>query len=256
MLLLVRTVVEAPDKGWGAPVTVASFAIVAALLALFVTIERRSAQPLVRLGILRSAPLVRANLGGMALFGSYFGFQFVGTLYLQAVNGWSAIETALAFLPAGLLVAVFSPRLGPLVDRFGTQKIITAGTASLLAGYLLFLRLGDSPSYVGLMLPTMLLLGAGFALMFPSLNIQAVAGVADHEQGLASGLLNTSFQVGGAVGLAIVSAVVSSVDPASLMDAFRPAVAVSAGIAAIGLVISASSLVAPAVRSRLAAEAG
>jgi predicted MFS family arabinose efflux permease len=192
----------------------------------------------------------------MALFGGYFGFQFVGTLYLQSVNGWSALETALAFLPAGLLVAVFSPRLGPLVDRFGTARIIAAGAVSLLAGYLLFLRLDGSPSYIGLMLPTMLLLGTGFALSFPALNIQAVAGVADHEQGLASGLLNTSFQVGGAIGLAIVSAVVSSVDPADMIDAFRPAVAVSAGIAALGLLIAGSALVAPAVRGRLAAEAG
>jgi EmrB/QacA subfamily drug resistance transporter len=256
MLLLVRTVVEAPDEGWGSAVTVSSFAIVAALLALFVTIERRSAAPLVRLGILRSGPLLRANLGGMALFGGYFGFQFVGTLYLQSVNGWSALETALAFLPAGLLVAVFSPRLGPLVDRFGTARIIAAGAVSLLAGYLLFLRLDGSPSYIGLMLPTMLLLGTGFALSFPALNIQAVAGVADHEQGLASGLLNTSFQVGGAIGLAIVSAVVSSVDPADMIDAFRPAVAVSAGIAALGLLIAGSALVAPAVRGRVAAEAG
>jgi predicted MFS family arabinose efflux permease len=171
------------------------------------------------------------------------------------VNGWSALETALAFLPAGLLVAVFSPRLGPLVDRFGTPRIIALGGVSLLAGYLLFLRLGDSPSYVGLMLPTMLLLGTGFALLFPALNIQAVAGVADHEQGLASGLLNTSFQVGGAVGLAVVSAVVSSVDPASMIDAFRPAVAVSAGIAALGLAVAGSALL-PAARARLATEAG
>ncbi len=144
------------------------------------------------------------------LFGSYFGFQFVATLYLQTMNGWSAIETALAFLPAGLLVAVFSPRLGALMDRFGTQRIIAAGSASLLLGYLLFLR-WTAPDVPGLMLPTMLLLGTGFALMYPALNIQAVAGVPDHEQGLASGLLNTSFQVGGAIGLAIVSAIVSSV---------------------------------------------
>jgi MFS family permease len=256
MLLLVRTVVEAPDTGWGSPTTIASFAIVAALLATFVTIERRTPQPLVRLGILRSGPLVRANLSGMILFGSYFGFQFVGTLYLQTLHGWSALETALAFLPGGLLVAVFSPRLGGLIDRFGTQKIIAAGTASLLVGYLLFLRFDDSPSFLGLMLPTMLFLGGGFALMYPSLNVQAVAGVADHEQGLASGLVNTSFQVGGAVGLAIVSAIVSSVGPAEMMDAFRPAIAVSAGLAALGLLIAGSAALAPAIRGRLAAEAG
>jgi MFS family permease len=254
MLLLVRTVVEAPGKGWGSAITVGSFALVAALLALFVTIEVRSTAPLVRLGILRSAPLLRANLGAAILAGSYFGFQFVATLYLQAMNGWSAIETALAFLPAGLLVAFGAPRLGPLVDRFGTARLIAAGVVSLLAGYVLFLRLGDSPSYVGLMLPTMLLLGTGFALMFPSLNIQATAGVADHEQGLASGLLNTSFQVGGAVGLAAVSAVVSSSGAVPTLDAFQSAITVPIALAVIGLVVAATAFAAP-VRERVLARA-
>jgi MFS family permease len=254
MLLLVRTVVEAPDKGWGSAITVASFGVVAALLALFVTIERRSRAPLVRLGILRSGPLLRANLGAMILAGSYFGFQFVATLYLQSMNGWSAIETALAFLPAGLLVAFGAPRLGPLVDRFGTARLIAAGVVSLLAGYVLFLRLGDSPSYVGLMLPTMLLLGGGFALMFPSLNIQATAGVADHEQGLASGLLNTSFQVGGAVGLAAVSAVVSASGTVPTLDGFQSAIVVPITLAVIGLVVAGTAFAAP-VRERVLARA-
>jgi MFS family permease len=255
MLLLVRTVVEAPTKGWGSAITVVSFALVAALLATFVAIERRSSAPLVRLGILRSAPLVRANLGGMLLFGSYFGFQFVTTLYLQAANGWSAIETALAFLPAGLLVAVGAPRLGPLVDRFGTARIIAVGSLSLLIGYALFLRLGDAPSYAALMLPTIVPLGIGFALMFPSLNIQAVAGVADHEQGLASGLLNTSFQVGGAVGLAVVTAVVSSGSGGipSVND-FQSAIVVSIALAVVAVLVAASGLVAP-VRARVLARA-
>jgi EmrB/QacA subfamily drug resistance transporter len=256
MLLLVRTVVEAPDEGWGSPMTIGAFAVVAALLATFITIEQRSSHPLVRLGIFRSAPLLRANLGAMALAGSYFGFQFVGTLYLQTMNGWTALETALAFLPAGLLVALGAMRLGPLVDRFGTARIITVGMVSLLAGYLLFLRLDDSPSYLALMLPTMLLLGVGFALCFPALNIQAVAGVSDHEQGLASGLLNTSFQVGGAVGLAIVAAIVSnntgtSADAATMLDGFRPAIGVSAVVAVLGLLVAASAFASP-VRDRLA----
>src|SRR6478736_6454081 len=120
MLLLVRTIVEAPDQGWASPQTIAAFAVSAILLTLFVAIERRSPAPLVRLGILRSSSLVRANLGMMTMFGAYVGFQFVMTLYLQTLNGWSAIETALAFLPAGLLVALLSTRLGPIVDRIGT----------------------------------------------------------------------------------------------------------------------------------------
>jgi predicted MFS family arabinose efflux permease len=254
MLLLVRTVVEAPSEGWGSTVTVASFAIVAALVATFVTIERRSAAPLVRLGILRSGPLLRANIAGMLLFGGYFGFQFVGTLYLQTLNGWSALETALAFLPAGMLVAFGAPRIGPLVDRFGTSRLIALGALSLLAGYALFLRLDGTPSYVGLMLPTMLLLGIGFALTFPATNIQAVAGVADHEQGLASGLLNTSFQIGGAVGLAVISAVVSSGGGgAPTLDDFQSAIPVVVGVAVVGLAIAASALALPPREPELAA---
>jgi EmrB/QacA subfamily drug resistance transporter len=239
MLLLVRTVVEAPATGWGDPVTVGSFALVAALLAAFVAIERRAPQPLVRLGILRSGSLVRANLGMAALFGAYVGFQFVGTIYLQTVHGWSAVETALAFLPGGILVAVGSPRLGPLVDRFGTARIIAVGALAAVVGYALFLRLDSSPSFIDLMLPTMLLIGTGFALQFPTLNIQGTAGVADHEQGLASGLVNTSFQLGGAIGLAIVTAVVST---SATLDSFRTAIGVVTGIAALGLVIAIAGL--------------
>jgi MFS family permease len=243
MLLLVRTIVEAPNNGWGAPETLGGLALAAALLGAFVGIERRSANPLVRLGILRSAPLVRANLGMMTMFGAYIGFQFVGTLYLQSVLGWSPVETALAFLPGGLLVAFGSPRLGPLVDRFGTARIIAAGSAAFLVGYALFNRIGDSFSYAGLFLPTMLLIGVGFALCFPAFNMQATAGIANHEQGLASGLVNTSLQVGGAIGLAISTAVISAnsggaTQGTALMDGFQPAIGVVTGIAAIGLVVA------------------
>ena len=252
MLLLVRTVVEAPEVGWSDPVTVGSFALVVALLVAFVAIELRVPQPLVRLGILRSGPLVRANLGMAAMFGAYLGFQFVGTLYLQTMHGWSPVEAALAFLPGGILVALGSPRIGPLIDRFGTARLIAVGMALFVAGYALFLRFDGSPSFVALMLPTMLLIGAGFALSFPSQNIQAVAGIPDHEQGLASGLVNTSLQLGGAIGLAVVTAVVSG---EVSLDAFRPAIAVVTGFAALGLLVALVGLI-PAARERLAPAEG
>jgi MFS family permease len=243
MLLLVRTVVEAPDTGWGAPETLGGLLLVAILMAAFVAIELRAAHPLVRLGILRSGPLVRANVGMFAVFGAYLSFQFVGTLYLQTYLGWSAIETALAFLPGGLLVAFGAPRIGPLVDRYGTARIIFVGATLFVIGYALFLRVGESFSYVGIFLPTMLLIGTGFALTFPALNIQATAGVADHEQGLASGLVNSSLQVGGAVVLAISTAVMSAnagsgAGAEALLDGFQPAIAVVTGIAAVGLVVA------------------
>jgi MFS family permease len=247
MLLLVRTVVRAPDVGWGSGETLISFAIAIALLSAFVAIERRAAQPLVRLGILRSASLRRANLGAMAVFGAYVGFQFVATLYMQTLLGWSALAMAFAFLPAGLIVAFGAPRIGALADRFGTERIIVVGGIAFVIGYALFLRIDESSTYAAVMLPTMLLLGTGFALTFPSLNIQATAGVANEEQGLASGLVSTSFQVGGAVVLAVVSAIVTSqtgsaTDAASLLDGYRPAIAVVTLVAALGLLVGLTGI--------------
>jgi MFS family permease len=241
MLLLVRTIVEAPNSGWGSPQTFGGLVLAILLLAAFVGIERRSANPLVRLGILRSAPLLRANVGMMTMFGAYIGFQFVGTLYLQSVLGWSPLEMALAFLPAGLIVAFGSPRLGPLVDRYGTGRIIVAGSIAFLVGYALFLRIGDPFSYAAIFLPTILLIGVGFGLSFPAFNMQATAGIANEEQGLASGLVNTSLQVGGALGLAISSAVISAnsggaTQGAALMDGFQAAIGVVTAISALGLI--------------------
>src|SRR5581483_3991593 len=152
----------------------------------------------------------RANVTAMVVFGSYVGLQFVSTLYLQALLGWSPIVTALAFLPGGLIVAFASPRVGPLADRFGTEKVIAVGLAAFVIGYALMLRIHDTLTYASVFLPTMVLIGIGFALCFPMMNIQATAGVADHEQGVASGLVQTSFQVGGAIVLAVVTAIVSS----------------------------------------------
>jgi MFS family permease len=243
LLVLVRGVVEAPNKGWGSIATIGSFAVAAALLTLFVTIERRTAQPLVRLGILRSGHIVRANLGAMAIAGCYFGFQFVATLFLQAQLGWSALETALAFLPAGLLVAFGSPRIGALVDRFGTGRLIAAGFVAFVAGYALFLPIDDTPVYSVAILPTIILVGLGFVLTFGPLNMQATMGVGDHEQGLASGLVQTSFQVGGAVVLAVVSAILSSNAGGNFLDALHPSLAVVTGVALLGLAAAASGLV-------------
>jgi MFS family permease len=244
MLLLVRTVVRAPDAGWTSATTLISFAVAVGLLAAFIAIEQRTKHPLVRLGILRQGHIVRANLGAMATAGSYFGFQFIGTLYFQSVLGWSALETALAFLPAGLLVAFGSTRVGPLVNRFGTAPLIAIAFTSFAAGYALFLRADLSPTYVTMILPTMVLIGIGFALGFPSFNMQGTTGVADHEQGLASGLINTSFQVGGAITLAIVSAVIGDdgANGAQFLHDSHTAVGVVTGVAALGLVSALSGL--------------
>ena len=248
MLLLVRTVVSAPGSGWGSAQTAGGFVLSALLLAAFVVIEQRTSHPLVRLGILRSGSLLRANLAAMALFGGYVGFQFIGTLYMQSLLGWSAVETALAFLPAGLVVVIGSTRIAPIINRFGTPRLLVAAFVSFVVGYALFLPVSAHPLYAAAILPTMLLLGVGFAIGFPSLNIQATSGVEDHEQGLASGLLNTAFQLGGAIGLAVVSAVVTSATGSGaasgdLLHGYRAGIAVTVGVAGAGLLASLAGVV-------------
>jgi MFS family permease len=247
MLLLVFTVVQAPEVGWGSARTLLSFLAVAALLSVFVRIEQRSPSPLIRLGVLRSGSQIRAQLGAMTFFGSYVGFQFLVTLYMQSLLGWSALHTALAFLPAGALVALSATKMGAVVDRFGTPRLLVAGFALMVVGYALFLQVDLDPVYAAAILPTMLLIGAGVALVFPSLNIQATNGVDDHEQGMVSGLLNTSVQVGGAIFLAIVTAVVAansseSTSPQAVLDSYRPGLLVVTAIALAGLLITATGL--------------
>jgi EmrB/QacA subfamily drug resistance transporter len=240
MLLLVFTLVEAPTAGWTSARTLGSLVGAAVFLALFVVQERRTAAPLVRLGILRSGSLVRANLAAMSLFGAWIGFQFITTLYLQQLRGWSPLDTGLAIFPTGVLVATLAPRIAPLVARFGVTKLIVTGLIASVVAYALFLPIGLHSGYVAAMLPTFLLAGLGFALSFGPLNIAATNGIAPEEQGLAGGLLNTSFQFGGALVLAVVTAVYnasrgSGGSQQALLDGFRPAVGVSLVVAAIGV---------------------
>jgi EmrB/QacA subfamily drug resistance transporter len=261
MLLLVYTVVSAPTEGWGSPRTLLSFVGVAALMSIFVAIEKRSSEPLVRLGILRSPSLRRANLGALAVVGAWFGVQFITTLYFQQLRGWSPVETALAFLPAGILVSLGAPQAGRIVDRFGTTGPITVGMLSFVTGYLLFLGLDIDSPYATAILPTILLAGLGFMLAFGPLNMAATSGVADHEQGLASGLVNTSFQVGGAIGLAIVTAVINGATAASdapagttpaLLDGYQAGLIVSVFVALFGLAATLSGPVRERWPARLA----
>jgi len=246
-LLLVYTVVEAAHVGWGSIRTVGSLLLVAALVVAFVAIERRTRQPLVRLGILRSGSLVRANLGMMAMFGSYVGFQFIGTLYMQSLLGWSPLTMALAFLPTGLLVALSAPWAGALLARFGSPRLIAVGFAALTAGYLLFLRVDVTPRYALAILPTMILIGIGFAMAFSALNVQATSGVADEEQGLAGGLVQTSGQLGGAIVLASVTAVIAAhtqtgASAAAVLSGFKPGLVLAAIVAGLGLIVAVSGL--------------
>jgi sugar phosphate permease len=183
---------------------------------------------------------VHANVAGAVMFGAYVSFQFVVTLYLQNALGWSPMAMAFGFLPAGVLVVASALKMGSVLERFDTRYVIAAGLASFAAGYALFLRVSPGMGYVSFLLPTMLLLGLGFALCFPSINAQATAGVADHEQGLASGLVNTSLQIGGAVMLAIISAVIGAgsgvAQPNALLPGMTTAIQVVVALTVVGLV--------------------
>jgi len=257
MLLLVYTVVSAQQAGWGSARTIGSFAAAAVLVAVFAGIERRSRDPLVPFGIFSSRALLRANAGAVTLFGTYISFQFLVTQYLQTLAGWSALATALAFLPAGVMVVALSARMASLLSRFGPAPLTALAFSCLIIAYAVFLRAGPQPDYPAVMLPAILLIGLAFGLGFSSLSVAATAGVPNAEQGLAASLFQTSFQVGGAVVLAIVTAVVDAAGAGHLasapatLAAYRPALIVITGVAAIGTLVALSGL-----RSRRSLPAG
>ncbi len=258
MLLAAYAVVRLEHglDGWQLT-TAAAFAAVL-LAAVFVTVERRSAAPLVRLGILRTGSVVRADLGALLFVGAFFGFQFVVTLYLQELRGWSSFQTAVALVIMGC-DAVLAPTLTPkLVARFGNARVIVGGFALAVVAYGMFLRVGLDWPYPA-MLPTLFLAGTAFALAYGPLTIAATDGVADAEQGLAGGLLHTATQFGSAIGIAAVTAVYglaagessgSAADgagssgsaPEETLSAFRTALTVPVGMVVLGLVLSLLSV--------------
>ncbi|MDL9938311.1 MFS transporter [Gordonia sp. ABSL1-1] len=240
LLLLVLGVVRAPVIGWVAPATLGTLGVAAASAIAFVVVEGRHRHPLVRLGILRSMRLVHANLSGALMFGGYAAFQFVVTLYLQDSLGWSPLSMALGFLPAGLIVAASAIRMDQVLDRVGTPVLMIVGFAAFLGGYLWFARAESGMSYVEFLLPTIILLGIGFAVTFPSVTAQGTSGVSDDEQGLASGLVNTSVQVGGAIMMAVVTAILTSSGstnvPGEPLAGMDTAIWVVSGLSVVGLV--------------------
>ncbi|PXX65300.1 sugar phosphate permease [Nocardia tenerifensis] len=243
MLLMVYGVVRLEHADDGPALTAATFAAGLAALALFVANERRVATPLVRLGILRSAPLVRTNLVAVLFIGSFMGFQFLVTLYLQELRGWSTVQTGLAMAVMGL-DALLAPLLTPwLVRRFGNVRVIFGGVVLAALAYVLFLPTELDRAYLA-MLPTMLLLAVAFSLVYGPLTIAGTDGVAEQEHGLAGGLLYTSTQFGAALGVSVVTAVnVAAVDAGRLgMDGLRTALIVPVVAAVLAGVIAATGL--------------
>jgi EmrB/QacA subfamily drug resistance transporter len=232
LVLLVYAVVEAPDVGWSDAQTILLVAGSVVLLAAFALIESRHRAPLVPLRILRSRTLVGANLV-MLLFGTIaFGLPFVLTLYAQQVLGYSAIEFGAGTAVFAALAAVGSIVAQAIVPKVGFRTVAATGMALIGAGGLLLAQVSVGGSYLGDMLIALLIYGPGIGLAFVTATVAALAGVAEGESGLASGLSNTAFQFGAALGVAIVTtvAVSRSEDYLAANEGANPLVALNEGL--------------------------
>lgn len=249
MLLAAYAVIRLEHGLDGWQLTAGAALAATTLLVVFVAVERRTPTPLVRLGILRTGSVVRADLGALLFVGAFFGFQFVLTLYLQELRGWSSLQTAIALVVLGC-DAILAPTLTPrLVTRFGHAKVILGGFVLAVVAYGLFLPVGMDWSYAA-MFPTLIIAGTAFALAYGPLTIAATDGVAESEQGLASGLLHTFTQFGSAIGISAVTAVYglassgasAGSDPDATLSAFRAALIVPVAMVTLGALLSSFGL--------------
>jgi EmrB/QacA subfamily drug resistance transporter len=231
LALLVYAVIEAPDVGWGDVRTILLLAGSAVLLAAFALIESRHRAPLVPLRILRSRTLVGANLVMLVFATVGFGVPFILTLYAQQVLGYSAIEFGLGTAVFTVIAAVGSIVSQAVVLKVGFRAVAATGLVLLGGGALVFTQVSPGGSYVDDMLFGLLVYGAGIGPVFVTATVAALAGVAEHESGLASGLSNTAFQIGAALGVAIVTtvAVSRSEDFLAANDGANPLVALNEG---------------------------
>jgi EmrB/QacA subfamily drug resistance transporter len=267
LMLAVYTIVKASDYGWASARTLGLGALAIALLAAFVVREARARNPLVPLRIFRSRTVSGANLIQAFMVAGLFGVFFLGALYLQRVLGYDAIEVGLAFLPVALGIGVLSLSVSPrLITRFGARATLLPGLVLIAAGLALFQRAPVDGSYLTDLLPVMLMLGVGAGLSFPALMTLAMTGATPSDAGLASGLVNTTQQVGGALGLAVLATLSTSRTDRLLQDGegtasaltsgYHLAFAVGAGLA-VAAIVFAVTLLRPegrAVREEVGAE--
>jgi predicted MFS family arabinose efflux permease len=207
LMLAVYTIVSpAATYGWGAGRTIGFAAASVALLAAFVVREATCRQPLVPLGIFRSRNVSGANVIQALTVAGMFGMFFLGVLYLQQVKGYDALQTGLAYLPCTIVMAVLSVRYTErLAMRFGARTVLVPGLALIAVGLGLFARVPVDGTYLVDVMPSVLFMGAGVGISFPALMMLSMSGVRPEDAGLASGLVNTTCQVGAALGLAVLA---------------------------------------------------
>ena len=210
LALLVYTLSRAPFVGWGSARTILLLLASAALLVVFLVNERLVHKPLMPFGIFRVRTVAGANVVGLLLGAVVFSNFFVLTLYVQDVLGYSALKAGLAFLATAGTAVISAGAAQALVTRVGVKPILALGLLLLVGGMLWYTQIPVNGSYASDLLPGYLLVGVGIAFAFVPVTIAALAGVAEHEAGLGSGLINTSQQIGGAIGVALASTVFTS----------------------------------------------
>jgi len=226
----VYAIVKATDYGWGSAHTLGFGAVAVALLAGFVVRQATAANPLLPLRVFRSRNLSGANAVQMLMLAGMLGVFFLGALYLQRVLAFGPLAIGLAFMPAALGISVLSLNISPRLSvRFGAREVLLGGLVLAAAGLALLVRVPVDGHYLVDMMPGMLLIGVGVGLSFPPLMTLAMAGVAPADSGLASGLVNTSAQVGGALGLAVLATLASGRTDALLAAGVENAAALTGG---------------------------
>jgi EmrB/QacA subfamily drug resistance transporter len=245
LVLLVDAISQTPQYGWGATRTIGVLAAAAVLLAAFVAIERRVTDPILPLQMFRLRTLAGANVASLLLGGSFLAFIFVGTLYMQQVLHYSALQTGLAWLAASLTSVALAGLSQALVTRRGTKLVMAAGMTMIGAGAIWATQVPVHGHFLANLAGPFVVAGAGTAFAFIPISIAALAGVQEQQAGLASGLLNTTQQLGGAVGIAIASSVAAShtqallhaghAAPAALTGGFQQALWILGGIALLAI---------------------
>ena len=229
LALLVYTISKAPDVGWGSARTIVLLILAAALLILFVVIEMRVEQPLMPLRIFNVRTVAGANIVGLILGAIVFANFFLLTLYVQQVLGYSALKAGLTFLTTAGTAVISAGVAQALVTRVGVKPILAIGLVLMSVGMLWYTQISVGGSYLSDLLVGYLAVGVGIAFSFVPVTIAALAGVADHEAGLGSGLINTSQQIGGAIGVAIASTIATSHFTTLVQEGTSPPAALTSG---------------------------
>ena len=252
LMLLVYAMTRAAQHGWGTAGSIGLLAASAALIGTFFVIEMRSKAPLLPLRIFRLRTLSGSNVSGLMMGGAIFAQFFLLTLYMQQVLHYSALKTGLAYIGLTLTIIIFSAVSQALVTRIGVRRVLPAGLALSTVALVLFAQLPVHGNYWSDLFPAFILSGLGLALAFVPMSIGALTGVRPADAGVASGLINTTQQVGGAVGVAVATTIAttftahyinahagaSALSGAALLHGFQAAFYVLAGVAAVGAVLA------------------